>query len=180
MSSQKWKVLSSQNLIKGFFKLRVDKCELPDKRIMPNYYIFEFSDWVNIVPITKENKVILIKQYRHAGGDYYFEVPGGTTHPSQNEDPLQAAKRELFEETGYQAKKWKYMGYHFPNPALQSNKMHTYLALDCELKGGQQLDEFEDIEVVLFEKKQVRDMLIGGQIEHSLIAASLVRCFDAL
>ena len=181
MTLDKWKVLSSKNLIeKAFFKLRVDKCLLPDNRIMPSYYTFEFADWVNVVPITKEGKVLLIKQYRHAGGEVYFEIPGGTTHPGQNEDPMLAAKRELLEETGFHAKNWIYKGYHMPNPALQNNKMHTYLALNCEYLQPPQFDEFEAIEIQMFSKQKVLDMLMSGKIQHSLIAASLIRCYAEL
>lgn len=181
MTLKKWKVISSENIVKkGFFTLRVDKCELPDKRIMPHYYVFEFSDWVNIVPITKDGFVILIKQYRHAGAEIFFEIPGGGIDSHKNEDPLSAAKRELLEETGYESLSIEYKGFHFPNPALQNNKMHTFLAKDCFSVSSQNLDEFEDIQVVPFSKKEVKSMLINGTISHSLIAASLVRCLEDL
>lgn len=181
MSLKKWKVLNSEKLLqKGFFSLRVDECELPDRRIMPRYYVMEFADWVNIVPITKDGFVILIKQYRHAGGDFFYEIPGGGMDSQDKGDSLVAAQRELLEETGYNAQYWQYMGFHSPNPALQNNKMHTYLAKNCTLVTSQKLDEFEEIEVQLFSKKEVIDMLKNGCIHHSLIAASLARCLDEL
>ncbi|MCB9025099.1 MAG: NUDIX hydrolase [Bdellovibrionaceae bacterium] len=181
MTLKKWKVISTENLLhKGFFTLRVDKCELPDKRVMPHYYVFELSDWVNIVPITKEGFVILIKQYRHAGGEIFYEIPGGGIDSRNNEDPMTAAQRELLEETGYQAKTIEYKGFHYPNPALQNNKMHTFLAKDCVPIADQNLDEFEDIQVELVSKNEVRKKLKNGTLNHSLIVASLVRCLDEL
>ncbi len=181
MSLSKWKILSSKQLIdKPFFSLKTDKCELPDGRVMPNYYIFDFSDWVNVIPITENDEIILIRQYRHARKDFFYEVPGGTTHPGKNEAPLLAAKRELLEETGYESDNWAYKGAHSPNPSLQSNQMHTYLAKGCKKVAEQTLDEFEDIEVKLVSKHHLLEMLISGEFEHSLMAASLVRCWKEL
>ena len=181
MSWPKWKVLSSKEIFKtGFFRLRADECQLPDQRIMPRYFVMEFADWVNVVPITKDKKVLLIHQYRNEGEGLFYEIPGGTTHPGGNEDPLEAARRELKEETGYEAKNWKALGFHYPNPALQSNRMHTYIAYDCVKMSGQDLDEFEQIKVVPTSIEQVIEMLKTGKIKHSLMAASLVLALGEL
>lgn len=170
-----WKTLSSKSLYQtGIFRLREDKCELPDGRVMPRYFVFEFPDWVNVVPITPDGKMILIRQHRHAAGQDFLEIPGGSTHPGAGgEDPRDAGARELLEETGYASEHWILCGSHFPNPALQSNKMHTYLALDCVVVQQQQLDEFEDIEVVLMDVAEVVKLWREGGFTHSLIAASI-------
>jgi 8-oxo-dGTP pyrophosphatase MutT (NUDIX family) len=179
MSSKKWEVLNSAVLLKGtFFKLRADECKLPNGRIMPKYYVMELLDWVNIVAIT-DKKVIMIQQYRHACDETFLEIPGGTTD-SHKETPLAAAKRELLEETGYVSENWIYKGFHCPNPAIQNNKMHTFLALDCKKKAEQDLDPYEDITVELHDSNKIIEMLKNGQIYHSLISASLVRCLDEL
>lgn len=179
MSLKRWEVINSENLFQGpFFRLRSDNCRLPDGKIMPKYYVIDLLDWVNIVAVT-QNQLIMIRQYRHAYGDSFFEIPGGTLD-SVDESPLVAAKRELLEETGFVSENWEYRGFHCPNPALQSNRMHTYLAKDCRKEFDQKLDEFENIEVILCEKKEVASMLKSGKIQHSLIAASLTRCIDIL
>ena len=197
MSDEKWKVLSTKELLKSsFFCLREDRCELPDKRVMPRYYVMDFPEWVNIVPVTLDKKVLLIRQYRHAAGEHMVEIPGGTTDPKPaadgavdindkgvtwgNEDILDAAKRELLEETGYESQNWRYLGYHFPNPALQSNRMHTFLALDCKKVAELNLDPFEEIEVMPVSIEECIEIFQQGKIQHSIVAASLAMALQDL
>jgi ADP-ribose pyrophosphatase len=173
-SNSKWKVLTSQELMKsGFFKLRCDSLQLPDGQVQPRYYTMEFSDWVNVVAVTTNNEIILIRQYRPPKEDYFIEIPGGTTHPGQNEDPKEAARRELEEETGFVAKEIHLVGTHDPNPAMQTNKMWTYLALGCEKIKEQNLDPFEQVEVELVSIAKAYEMAHKGDIKHSLVLTAL-------
>ncbi len=170
-----WKILETKEIFKtGIFRFRVDKCELPNGKIMPNYYIFEFPDWVNVVPVTPEKKIVLIRQYRHANQSITIEIPGGSMHPNTSETPLDEAKRELIEETGYDSDEFILVMSHDPNPALQNNKMHTFLALNCIKKQEPQMDPFEDIETFEASLKEVQEMIKNGTIKHSLILASLM------
>lgn len=170
-----WKTLSTEELAKfGYFRLRSDRCELPDGRIMPRYFTIEFSDWVNVIPVTKEKKIVLIHQYRHSVGELTIEVPGGSTNPKQKEDNQAAAIRELEEETGYTAKSMEYVGFHHPNPALISNKMHTYIAWDCEKTKPLKLDPYEDIESFEVSVTELEDLIDKGKITHSIILASFL------
>lgn len=169
----RWKVLKSVELMKSrLFRLRSDTCELPDGRVMPSYYVMEFPDWVNIVPITHDGQMVLVEQFRHAGDQMFLEIPGGGTHGAK-EDPLVAGQRELLEETGYATDHWIYCGFHYPNPALQNNRMHTYLALDCRKLKEPELDPFEDLTVKLLPLPEAIELLEKGEFKHSLIAASL-------
>jgi 8-oxo-dGTP pyrophosphatase MutT (NUDIX family) len=169
-----WKVLKSLELFKaGFFRLRTDECRLPDGRVMPRYYVIEMADWVNVVPVTADGQVLLLKQYRHGAGMDFLEIPGGSTHPGANEDPRVAAERELLEETGYQAAEWVSCGFHFPNPALQNNRMHTYLALGCVKVAEPSLDPFEDLENFTMDVKEMVKIWRDGAFAHSLISASI-------
>lgn len=169
-----WKVLESKELLKlGFFRLRSDKCELPDGRVMPHYYVIEFADWVNVLPITSDGKVVAIRQYRHGSDHEHLEIPGGSTDPRKGEEPLLAAQRELLEETGYESSRWISCGAHFPNPALQSNRLHTFLALDCRQVAEPNLDPYEDLRVELFPARELRGRLDDGEFDHSLIHASV-------
>lgn len=169
----RWKILNSKNLFKaGFFSLRVDECELPDKRVMPRYYVMEFPDWVNVVPITKDGKIVMVEQYRHGADVNCLEIPGGSTNPG-GEDAQAAGARELLEETGFSSSNWISCGFHYPNPALQSNRMHTFVALECEKVSEPNLDPFEDLRSVLMDPREVVQRLERGEIHHSLIAASL-------
>jgi 8-oxo-dGTP pyrophosphatase MutT (NUDIX family) len=112
------------------------------------------------------------EQYRHGAGEVFLEIPGGSTDPGDNE-PLTAGRRELLEETGFESPKWIACGYHFPNPALQSNKMYTFLALDCVRVAEPTPDPFEDIRVIEMPVKEVLARLESGSFTHSLIANSL-------
>jgi ADP-ribose pyrophosphatase len=177
----KWTTLSSEEVLKlGFFRLRKDSCQLPDGRVMPNYYTLEFADWVNVIPVTEQGNIVLIRQYRHSAGETILEIPGGSTDPRLNENPERAALRELEEETGYTAQHIKSLGYHYPNPALLSNKMHTFIATGCKKTKNQELDPFEDIEVFEASPKELIEKIQNGEIKHSIILASLLMAFKDL
>lgn len=176
-----WKILSSTEIFKvGFFRVRKDVCELPDGRKMPGYYVMEFSDWVNVLPIDKSGQVIAIKQYRHASGQTHLEIPGGSLDPRLKEDPIYAGQRELLEETGYESANWLTCGYHYPNPALQNNRMHTFIALECERKRPQTLDPYEDLTLSPFPVKELTAKLDRGEFTHSLMAASVALAIPKL
>lgn len=174
----RWKVLKSE-LIKstGFFRLRVDECELPDGRINPRYYVFEWPAWVNVVGLTDDGQIVMIEQYRHGAGEIFLEVPGGGTN---GEDPQVGGAREFREETGYEAREWIDCGFVYPNPAMQNNKMHTFLALGCKKVGEQAQDPFEDIQVKLMPIKEVLGKLERGEIHHALVASSLHLAFKQM
>jgi len=112
----KWKLLSSAYICKEpWATLRRDTCELPDGRINDHYYVLEYPDWVNMIGITEQNELLVIKQYRHGAGIIALEIPAGTTEAG--EDPKNAAVREMLEETGYRhtlcqsGDKWQYHLY---------------------------------------------------------------------
>jgi 8-oxo-dGTP pyrophosphatase MutT (NUDIX family) len=179
--SRPWKVLSSKEIFKtSIFRFRTDECELPDGRVMPNYYVMEFPDWVNVVPVTDDNRIVLIEQYRQAAAETFLEIPGGSTDPEDGEDTKAAAIRELREETGYVSEDVRLVGVHHPNPAMQNNRMHTYVAYGCKLKEQPSWDAFEDIKVVTKTIPEVVDMVLTGKITHSIVVASLLLALPAL
>ena len=175
----KWKTLESEDLFtSGIFRLRSDKCELPDGRVMPRYFVMDFPDWVNVLPITEDGEVILLKQYRHASGEIHIEVPGGSMDPRLNETSLEGAKRELLEETGYDSEDVELVLSHYPNPALQTNQMHTYIARNCKKIKDPQLDEFEDLELYFCTMERLKQHLREGDINHTIMVTSLYHAIE--
>lgn len=180
-SQESWRVLSSSEIFKtSFIRLRTDRCELPDGRVMPNYYVLEFPDWANIVPVTEDNKIVLVEQYRHATNEVCLEIPGGSTDPHTKEDPKKAAVRELMEETGYVPDDVRLIGVHRPNPAMQNNSMHTYIGFGCRKLHEPKLDPFEDIQVVTKSIPEVVDLIFSGKINHSIVVASILYALPTL
>jgi len=168
----KWKVLSSEYLVKApWAVLRRDQCEMPNGHIVPEYYVLEYPNWVNIVALTDDNKVILVKQYRHGAGKEFLEIPGGVI--DEGEDALTAAKREMLEETGYVFDSIEKMVDLYPNPATSTNITSTFLA-----KGGvkvkeQDLDDQEEIEVLLVSIEEVKQLLKENKIGQALHVSAL-------
>lgn len=170
-----WKTLESEELAKyGYFRMRKDKCELPDGRVMPGYYTIEFADWVNVIPVTKDKKVVLIHQYRHSVQEVTIEIPGGSTHPKEKEPVEKAARREMEEETGYTSDNIEFIGFQYPNPALLSNKMHTFIAWDVVKTKDQELDPYEDIDTFEVSLSELRQLIESGKITHSIILGSFL------
>ncbi len=180
-NKKEWLKLSTIEIFKTkFFRFRSDELKLPNEVIQPKYYVMEFSDWVNIVALTKNKELILIKQYRHAVERVCLEIPGGSLNPGSGETPENAALRELVEETGYVPSEIRLLGYHEPNPALMNNKLWTFLALGCEKVKKQNLDPFEDIEVLTFPAKDALKFIRTGEIRHSLVITALHLAEDYL
>ena len=167
MPLKPWKVLES-----SYFRprLRLDKVELPNGKFL-DATIFEFRAWANVIALTKDNEVVLIKQYRHGVEKVLWEIPGGVVE--DDEDPMDGVKRELLEETGYTASKFIQVGALYPNPAIQTNTMYCFLALDAELMGEQELDDGEDIEVHLVPLNELVAMTKRGEFPHALQVAAL-------
>jgi ADP-ribose pyrophosphatase len=179
--SKPWGVLASDEIFRaGFFRLRKDRCELPDGRVMPNYYTLEFPDWVNVVPVTEDGKIVLVEQFRHSLGESGLEIPGGSTDAADGGDPKRAALRELREETGYVPDEIRLVGKHAPNPAMQNNFMHTYIAYGCRKLQEPEPDAFEDLRTVVLSIPEVISHIISGKIRHSIVMASILIALPAL
>src|ERR1700739_4164589 len=140
----KWKLLSSKYIHKGkWATLRVDTCEMPNGTIVDDYYVLEYGSWVNAVAITEENKVLMVKQYRHAADIISLEIPGGVV--DDGEKPQEALRRELLEETGYQFDISDPFCVLCPTPSTGNNRVYSYLAKGGRKVQEQALDDHEDI-----------------------------------
>ena len=171
MTLTPWKIIDSR---RPFPKFRMDNCELPNGKPY-KAFVLEFDSWANILAITKNNEVVLVRQYRHGVQEISLELPGGVV--DEGESPLEGAKRELMEETGYKAGQIIEVGKFYPNPAIQQNTLYCYLATDVEWAGEQDLDESEEIEVVLVPLGELVQMVQQGKLLHALNVAAI---FQAL
>lgn len=172
MKQQSWRTLSSEYLVNApWAVLRRDSCMMPNGYIVPEYYILEYPNWVNIVALTDENQVVLVKQYRHGVQESILEIPGGVI--DDGEDSLIAAKRELLEETGYVFDSFERICDLFPNPATSNNSTATYLARGGRKVQEQQLDSQEDIEVILKSPSEVKQLLLQNKFGQALHTAAL-------
>jgi len=166
-----WKrIHKGQPLDLTILTIREDTVEDPrDGRHHPRV-ILEAPDWVNIIPVTRDGQVVLIRQFRFGVWKRTLEIPGGMV--DQGEDPQAAAVRELEEETGYRPREVIPLGWVHPNPAFQSNRCLSYLALDCEQIHAGQQDASEDITVELRPRDQIPSLILSGEISHALVVTA--------
>lgn len=134
------------------------------------FYCLESADWVNVIAVTTDARVVLIRQWRHGAGGPILEIPGGMV--DEGEEPQAAAARELAEETGYRAKRWSALGSVNPNPALFGNRLHTFLAEDCEPVESIHNDAHEQTIVELVDREAIPELLRAGRIDHALVLAA--------
>lgn len=173
---KKWKVLESEYISRRpWMTARRDVVQLPDGRINPEYWVLEFPDWVNVIAITKEGEMVMVRQYRHALGVTEYELCAGVME--EGETPLQAAQRELLEETGFGGGQWtEYMNI-CANPSNHTNMAHTFLAVGVEHMAEQHLDDTEELTYHILSQEKVFDMLQNGEILQALMAAPLWKYF---
>jgi 8-oxo-dGTP pyrophosphatase MutT (NUDIX family) len=138
-----------------------------------DFYILRTNDWVNVVALTDDDELVLIEQWRQGVLRVTLEIPGGIVDPG--ESPFDAAIRELAEETGYRAREWRALGSIEPNPAIQDNRCHTYLALGASPSGAQAFDAHEQCRVVVVPWAKVGALLAEGRITHALVAVALYK-----
>ena len=176
MSIEKWKLLSSQYIVRRpWLTARCDKVMLPNGRIMPEYYVLEYPTWVNVIAITEEGKFLMVEQYRHGLQGVFTELVAGVVE--QGEEPIEAAKRELLEETGYSGGKWELLTVLSQNPTSTNNLTYCFVATGVKKVAGQSLDETEDVEVKQMTEEEVRQMLASDKMKQSLMAAPLWKYF---
>ncbi len=155
------------------FNARYDFMENPRNNKVMKRIVLETRDWVNVVAITPEDKIIFVKQFRFGSGNITTEIPAGLI--DDNESSFNAAVRELKEETGYTTKNWQYLGNVEPNPAFLNNRCHHWLAKDVVKTNEPDLDEGEDIKVECYSFEHISQAIQSGEINHVLALSALSR-----
>lgn len=154
----------------GIVKFRQDLVADPRNGNQHPRLIVEATDWVNVIPMTRDGHVVLIRQFRFGSWSTSLEIPGGMVDPG--EEPEAAAIRELDEETGYRPEKVIALGNVHPNPAFMTNRCHTFLALDCERAHAGRQETDEDIAIELRRRDEITGLILSGEITHSLVVAA--------
>lgn len=155
------------------FKVRRDYSTDPRDGRVHDFYVIEAPDWINVIPLTDDGRVVLIEQYRHGTGEVSLEIPGGMV--DEGESPPDAAARELLEETGYEAREVSFIGKTRPNPAIQDNWIHTFVARGVKYRCEPSNAGTEQTVVRLVELERIPSLIEEGKIEHALVVVAFHR-----
>jgi ADP-ribose pyrophosphatase len=157
-------------------RVRFDWVENPRNAHRMKATVLEVRDWVNVVALTPDGKLVVVEQYRFGAGKVTTEVPAGILEPG--EDHQQAAMRELREETGYTSENWMYLGWVEPNPAFMNNHCHHWVARDVRCTHPPELDDGEAIVVRELSVEEVREHIQRGEMRSSLGLLALAQVLD--
>jgi 8-oxo-dGTP pyrophosphatase MutT (NUDIX family) len=166
-----WRCIASEPLGNyRVFTVRRDISVDPRDNREHDFFVIEAPDWVNVIPLTLDGKTVLIEQYRHGTREITLEIPGGMV--DDGESPDVAARRELLEETGFSGGEIQLLSRTRPNPAIQNNWLHSFVARNCVFSQMPQFDSSEHVAVRLVSLEEVAGLIASGAINHSLVVAA--------
>jgi 8-oxo-dGTP pyrophosphatase MutT (NUDIX family) len=162
----RWQTKRSTEVLDArIFKVRHNESYVPDSDRTGEFYILESPDWVNVVPVTPDGKILMVAQYRHGTGTISLETPAGLIEP--DEKPEDAAARELREEAGYTAKTLRLLGQTDANPAFMTNRYFAFVAEGVEQTDPTAWDEHEELEPRLVSLDEIPELLRNGTIRNT-------------
>lgn len=171
---KKWDLLDSEYLIeRPWLTARRDTVKLPNGEINDEFYVLEYPDWVNVIAVTTDGRFVMIEQYRHGLGVVETELCAGVVE--KGEHHLDAAKRELLEESGFGGGEWRLLTVLSGNPSTTNNLTYCYVAEGVTEISGQHLDRTEDVAVRILSKDEVEQLLKSDSLKQSLMVAPLLR-----
>lgn len=173
----RWKLLQSEYLHREpWLTVRKDQLEMPDGTIVPNYYVLEYPNWVNIIAITQDGQFVMVEQYRHGIEKTCMELCAGVCE-EKDTSILDSAKRELLEETGCGNGVWTEFMRVAPNASAANNYSYCFIAEGVEKIASQQFDDTEDLVVHMLSFDEVKSLLENGEIIQATMAAPLWKYF---
>ena len=179
MTLENWPVLGEEEVLKTpVFSVRRQVCRSPKDGQDKAFTVLDLPDWVQVLALTDDNRALLVRQYRFGTRQISLELPGGVIEPGQS--PLSAAQRELREETGYTAERWRQVAAFRPNPAIQNNTAYFFLAEGARLTHPTEFDENEDLRLTLTPLDQLKKFVQDGAIDHVIMAAAILSYFQFL
>ncbi|MGG5819152.1 NUDIX hydrolase [Falsiroseomonas sp. HW251] len=175
MTASPWTVLDSRTLIDDrWIRLRADRLRNARGEELSPWYVLDYPDWAVALALTEDDRLVLVRQWRHAAQAWCLELPGGVVDET-DADATDATRRELLEETGFAARSWRYLYAGFPNPAIQTNRFHVVLATGAHRIADPAHEAGEAIEVVLMPVAEVLAGIGTGLINQAMhVGAVLV------
>lgn len=168
-----WTVNSSVTIIQDrWIDLRADSCVTPSGVGVSPYYVLRYPDWAHVVCLDQNDRICVVSQYRHGAARVVMELPGGVVEAGEH--PLEAAKRELLEETGVRGGQWRGCGDFSPNPATHTNRFHVFCCRAESVEAAKP-DASEDIRHEFLTRNQVMDAIDGGEFGQLLHIGALWR-----
>jgi ADP-ribose pyrophosphatase len=159
-----WKVLRQQLLLSALPWLSVyrEQVQLPSERIIDDFYRVVLPDFAVVVPVTTAGEIVMVRGYKHGLGRAALSVPAGLMQPA--EAPLDAARRELLEETGYEAAEWKKLGSFVVDGNRQCGTMHVFAARNARATRAPEQDDTEVLQTELLGRERLLEALRAGEI----------------
>jgi len=169
---QPWIVEQSEEIEDyRIFKLKREAARTQDGSKRGEFYVLDSPNWVNVVPVTTDGRIVFVRQYRHGSRTISLETPAGLAEPDEAVEA--AAARELREETGYSAQSFTVLGSSYANPAFMNNRYTALLAEGVTLTDPTAFDEHEELEIELIPAEKVPELIASGAIENSFSLLSL-------
>lgn len=162
-----------------WYKVRREEVQLPDGRVLDDYFVSVRPEVVLVFPVTSDNEVVMVRQYKHGAREILLELPGGIVDETDESVEI-AAQRELLEETGYRSEEWTKLAVMYDDPTKNTNRFHLFIAQNAYPTGGQKLDHTEDISVEKVPLSEIRDKAIKGEIQVANSLAIILLAMEKL
>ncbi|MEW6140712.1 MAG: NUDIX hydrolase [Thermodesulfobacteriota bacterium] len=167
-----WELVDSrEDRSYALFSVAVQRSKSPRTGKVHEFQVINSPSWVTVIPVTPDDRVVMVRQFRHGSRELSLEPPGGLVKDGQS--PEQSAWEELEEETGYKGSSLELLGWMYPMPALFTNRFYVYLARNVVPSGRKNPDETEEVETVLVPVDEIRDHIRGGEIQCAVMISAL-------
>lgn len=169
----KWETLDSKIFYEDkWIKIRQEKCKDNNDFIINPYYILDYPDWVHLICFDENYKILITRQYRHGIKSINYEIPCGVVD-NIDKTPLDTAKRELKEETGFVSENFKKIITYSPNPSNHSNSIHCFLVTDLIQTNKRSLDDSEEIEYEFLSFSEILKLINENKFLQSMHISTL-------